>query len=61
MGLEMLNDVKIEQGKGYGEIYAPKRGVTLSCELVLISEDELQVNVSYRGFTRKQTWTRTTL
>jgi uncharacterized protein (DUF2147 family) len=61
MGLEMLQDIQFENDKGHGTIYAPKRGMTLECELVVINDLELQVNVTYRGFTKKQIWTRSSL
>lgn len=61
LGIDMLKDLQLRNGKWYGKIYAPKRGLELDVELVGLGKEKLELNVSYRGFTRKQTWTRSTL
>lgn len=61
LGLAILQNIELQNGKGYGQIYSPKKGLTLDCEVVLVNPDELQINVTYRGFTRQKTWTRTSL
>lgn len=58
MGLELLTGITYTQAHWEGDIYTPKRGKTLSVELNLPKQDELQLNVSYLGMTRNQTWTR---
>lgn len=59
VGIDMLNDLVEGSGKWKGKIYAPKRGKTLDAELDLVSEDQLKVTVSFRGFSKDQHWTRT--
>ena len=61
LGIDMLTDLQAKNGKWYGKIYAPKRGLEMDVVLVSSGKDKLELNVSYRGFTRKQTWTRSTL
>ncbi|MCR9013597.1 DUF2147 domain-containing protein [Aquiflexum gelatinilyticum] len=61
LGIDMLKDLQYRNGKWYGKIYAPKRGLELDVVLVGLGKEKLELNVSYRGFTRKQTWTRSTL
>lgn len=61
LGIDMLKDLHYRSGKWYGKIYAPKRGLEMDVVLVGLAKDKLELNVSHRGFTRKQTWTRSTL
>ncbi|WP_111672018.1 DUF2147 domain-containing protein [Algoriphagus litoralis] len=61
LGIDMLTDLQAKNGKWYGKIYAPKRGLEMDVVIVSSGKDKLELNVSYRGFTRKQTWTRSTL
>ena len=61
MGIDMLEDLQYRSGKWYGKIYAPKRGLKMDVVLVAPGKDKLELNISYRGFTRQQIWTRSTL
>jgi uncharacterized protein (DUF2147 family) len=61
LGIDMLTDLQAKNGKWYGKIYAPKRGLEMDVVIVSSGKDKLELNVSYRGFTRKQIWTRSTL
>ena len=61
LGIDMLKDLQLKSGKWYGKIYAPMRGLEMDVVIVSSGKDQLQLNVTYRGFTRKQTWTRSTL
>lgn len=61
MGIDMLEDLQYRNGRWYGKIYAPKRGLKMDVVLVALGMDKLELNISYRGFTRQQIWTRTTL
>lgn len=61
MGIDMLEDIKYQSGKWYGKIYAPKRGLKMDVVLAAPGMDKLELNISYKGFTRQQIWTRSTL
>ncbi len=61
MGIDMLEDLQYRSGKWYGKLYAPKRGLKMDVVLVAQGMDKLELNISYRGFTRQQIWTRSTL
>jgi uncharacterized protein (DUF2147 family) len=61
LGIDMLKDLQYRNGKWYGKIYAPKRGLELDVVLVGLGKEKMELNVSYRGFTRNQTWTRSSL
>lgn len=61
MGIDMLEDLQYRGGKWYGKIYAPKRGLTMKAVIVAKQGDKLELNISYKGFTRQQIWTRSTL
>ncbi len=61
MGLDMLQNLKYEEGKWVGKIYAPKRGFTLDAELMLEGNSQLKVKIFRWGFTREQVWTRDSL
>jgi len=61
MGIDMLEDLQYRSGKWYGKLYAPKRGLKMDVVLVAPGMDTLELNISYRGFTRQQIWTRSTL
>jgi len=62
LGLVMLQDIALkDDGKGYGKIYTPKRGMTLDCELEATNNEELTITIFVRGFTRTQTWTQSSL
>lgn len=60
MGIDMLEDLQYRDGKWYGKIYAPKRGLKMDAVLETPGKDKLRLNISYRGFTRQQNWTRST-
>ncbi len=59
MGMQVLENLTYENGLWKGSIYVAKRGRTLDVELSAKKDDELQVEVSFRGFSRTQTWTKT--
>lgn len=61
MGMELFSRLTEKDGKWIGTMYAPKRGITLDIELQLSNQDELEVDVEFRRFSKEQTWTRTTL
>ncbi len=61
MGIDMLEYLQYRNGKWYGKIYAPKRGLTMDAVIVAKEQDKLELNISYQGFTRQQVWTRATL
>ncbi|MCS4436885.1 DUF2147 domain-containing protein [Aquiflexum gelatinilyticum] len=61
LGIDMLENLQYRSGKWYGKLYAPKRGMKMDVAIVSFGKDKLELNVTYRGFTRKQTWTRSTL
>jgi len=58
VGIDMLQDLQYLNGKWYGKLYAPKRGLTMNTEIVAQGEDKLELNITYQGFTRQQIWTR---
>ena len=60
LGLTMLKDLVYKNGQWFGKLYAPKRGKTLDVALSLPKPDELQLDVSFRGFRKTQTWVKTT-
>lgn len=60
IGIDLLQDVQYQSGKWYGKLYAPKRGLTMDAVLVAKEENKLELQISYQGFTRQQTWTRST-
>lgn len=61
LGIDMLTDLQPKSGKWYGKLYAPKRGLEMGVAVASSGKDKLELNVSYRGFTRKQIWTRSSL
>lgn len=61
LGIDMLEDLQYRSGKWYGKLYAPMRGMKMDVVIVGLGKEKLELNVSHRGFTRKQTWTRSTL
>lgn len=61
--LEMiiLEDLKYDSGRWYGTIYTPKYGRTMDVNIYSKIEDELTLEISYRGFKKEQKWIRSTL
>jgi uncharacterized protein (DUF2147 family) len=60
LGIDLLKDLKSKSGKWYGQIYAPKRGLELDAVIIGLGKEKLEITISYRGFTRKQIWTKST-
>lgn len=61
IGVHLLSDLTYTDGVWSGEIYSPKRGKTLNVEVSLPAQDDLKLEVSFRGFSRTQNWTRDSL
>jgi uncharacterized protein (DUF2147 family) len=61
IGLDMMENFLYADGKWYGSIYAPRNGKTLDAVLTMKDADTIIVNVTYRGFSKKQIWTRTVM
>ena len=61
MGMDILEGLQFRNGQWEGSLYAAKRGVTTDVTIQKAKEDELLITVSYRGFTRQQTWKRSSL
>ncbi|MEQ9441768.1 MAG: DUF2147 domain-containing protein [Cyclobacteriaceae bacterium] len=59
LGINILEDLAYRHGQWIGELYAPRRGMTLEAEVSLDEEkNELVVSASYGGFGREQIWSR---
>lgn len=61
MGLNVLENMKYANNRWTGTIYAAKKGRTLDATLSLKSSDELLISISYMGFSRSQSWSKTEL
>jgi len=61
MGMDMLENLKYDEGNWVGTLYTPKKGRTVDAALSLNEADNLDVNVSFRGFSKTITWTRSDL
>jgi uncharacterized protein (DUF2147 family) len=61
MGMDMLYNLQKRNGKWYGKLYAPMRGITLDVVIERQVATKLVVNISYLGFSRQQIWTSATL
>jgi uncharacterized protein (DUF2147 family) len=59
MGLKILDNLVYQNGKWHGSLYSPRRGRTVDAVLTMEDNNTIMVEVSYRGITRKQIWTRT--
>ncbi|MEO1098629.1 MAG: DUF2147 domain-containing protein [Bacteroidota bacterium] len=59
MGLNMLENLEYKDGQWHGKLYVPKKGRTVDAVLSLVNNDELQITVSLRGFTKEISWYRT--
>ncbi len=58
MGLEMLENIRWENGQWKATVYSPKRGRRVNATMKLSDSDELQVKVSMMGMSRTRTWAR---
>lgn len=61
MGMDMLENLTYEGGKWYGTLYSPKKGRIVNAELSLRPDNNLDILVSFRGFTKKIEWTKSEL
>ena len=61
MGMDIMEGLQFRNGQWEGSLYAAKRGVTTDVKVRKAKEDELLITVSYRGFSRQQTWKRASL
>ena len=61
MGLPMIERLDYENDNWSGKMYSPKNGKTVDVSFALRGEDQLKVQVKFRGFKREQTWYRTEL
>ena len=61
LGIEMLENLEYRDGKWNGTLYSPKKGRKVNAVLTINAGNQLDVNVSFRGFTKKLVWTRTAL
>lgn len=61
IGMDMLENLVYREGVWTGTLYTPKKGRKVDAELSINEDDQLDINVSFRGFSRKVTWTRTEL
>lgn len=59
MGMDMLYDLHYTDGVWKGKLYGVRRGITTDVEVKQVN-DNLEVEVSYRGFSRKQIWSKAT-
>ncbi|UOB18127.1 DUF2147 domain-containing protein [Abyssalbus ytuae] len=59
VGLVILKNVAYKKGKWVGEIYAPRKGTTVSCSLLLSPDNnELTLKAKKFGFTTTKKWSR---
>jgi len=61
MGMDIVYNLQKRNGKWYGKLYAPMRGITSDVVIESQGENKLVLNISYLGFSRQQLWTSTTL
>jgi hypothetical protein len=61
MGMDIVYNLQKRNGKWYGKLYAPMRGITSDVVIESQGENKLVLNISYLGFSRQQIWTSTTL
>ncbi|MEL6560110.1 MAG: DUF2147 domain-containing protein [Bacteroidota bacterium] len=61
MGLDIIENMQYASNQWTGTIYAAKKGRKMDASLSLKSSDQLQVNVTYMGFSRSQSWSKTEL
>ena len=61
LGSDMLTELKYEEGAWRGKLYAARKGRTLDVAIRTRSADVLDLEVSVRGFSRTQQWSRDTL
>ena len=61
LGMDMLFNLQNRNGKWYGKLYAPMRGITSDVVIESQEENKLVLNISYRAFSRQQIWTSASL
>lgn len=61
LGSDMLTELKYIKGAWRGKIYAARKGRILDVAIRSESADVLDLEVSMRGFSRTQQWTRDAL
>ena len=61
LGMDMLFNLQNRNGKWYGKLYAPMRGITSDVVIERQEENKLVLNISYRAFSRQQIWTSASL
>lgn len=61
IGTDILKSLVYTESKYKGQLYAPKRDITMETVAKLKDDDKLQLDLYYKRFSKTATWTRSSL